>query len=122
MKTDQLTFNDLPAVIGELCDRIASMENLLTEKLSKQHEAKENTHVPMTVQEACTYLKMPLSTFYYKVKKDDIPVIKQGKHLYRDELDKWLESSRKNPAPQTFEEENEAMLASHRRKPNLKNW
>lgn len=100
------------------------MENLLTEKLSKQHEAKENTHVPMTVQETCAYLKMPLSTFYYKVKKDDIPVIKQGKHLYiyRDELDKWLESSRKNPAPQTFEEENEAMLASHRRKPNLKNW
>lgn len=69
MKTDQLTFNDLPAVVGELCDRIASMENLLTEKLSKQHEVKENTHVPMTVQEACAYLKMPLSTFYYKVKK-----------------------------------------------------
>lgn len=62
MKTDQLTFNDLPAVVGELCDRIASMENLLTEKLSKQHEAKENMHVPMTVQEACAYLKMPLST------------------------------------------------------------
>ena len=62
MKTDQLTFNDLPAVVGELCDRIASMENLLTEKLSKQHEVKENTHVPMTVQEACAYLKMPLST------------------------------------------------------------
>ena len=125
MKTDQLTFNDLPAVVGELCDRIASMENLLTEKLHQQHnEVKENTHVPMTVQEACAYLKMPLSTFYYKVKKDDIPVIKQGKHLYiyRDELDKWLESSRKNPAPQTFEEENEAMFASHRRKPNLKNW
>ena len=78
MKTDQLTFNDLPAVVGELCDRIANMENLLTEKLSKQHEAKENTHVPMTVQEACAYLKMPLSTFYYKVKKDDIPVIKRG--------------------------------------------
>ena len=103
---------------------IASMENLLTEKFSKQHEVKENTHVPMTVQEACAYLKMPLSTFYYKVKKDDIPVIKQGKHLYiyRDELDKWLESSRKNPAPQSFEDENESMLASHRRKPNPKNW
>ena len=97
MEKDQLTFNDLPTVVGELCDRIASMENLLTEKLS---------------------------TFYYKVKKDDIPVIKQGKHLYiyRDELDRWLESSRKNPAPQSFEEENKSMLASHRRKPNLKNW
>ena len=114
MKQEELTFNDLPAVVGELCNRIASMENLLTEKLSKQHEVKEDTHVPMTVQEACAYLKMPLSTFYYKVKKDDIPVIKQGKHLYiyRDELDKWLESSR----------ENEAVLASHRRKPNTKNW
>ena len=124
MKQEELTFNDLPAVVDELCNRIASMENLLTEQLSKQHEAKENTHVPMTVQEACAYLKMPLSTFYYKVKKDDIPVIKQGKHLYiyRDELDRWLEFSRRNPAPQSFEEENESMLASHRRKPNSKNW
>ena len=124
MSKNQFTFNDLPEVLGELCDRIASMESLLTEKLSKQNEVKENTHVPMTVQEVCAYLKMPLSNFYYKVKKDDIPVIKQGKHLYiyRDELDRWLESSRKNPAPQSFEEENDALLASHRRKPNTKNW
>lgn len=78
----------------------------------------------MTVQEACEYLRMPLSTFYYKVKKDNIPVIKQGKHLYiyRDELDKWLESSRKTPPAQSFEEENEALVASHRRKPTPKNW
>ena len=112
MEKDQLTFNDLPTVVGELCNRIASMENLLTEKLSRQNEVKENTHVPMTVQEACAYLKMPLSTFYYKVKKDDIPVIKQDKHLYiyRDELDKWLESSRKTPAPQSFEDENNTLL------------
>ena len=124
MSKNQFTFNDLPEVLGELCDRIASMESLLTEKLSKQNEVKENTHVPMTVQEACAYLKMPLSTFYYKVKKDDIPVIKQGKHLYiyRDELDKWLESSRKTVITQSFEEENDALLASHRRKPNNKNW
>lgn len=50
MEKDQLTFNDLPTVVGELCDRIASMEILLTEKLSKQYETKENTHVPMTVR------------------------------------------------------------------------
>ena len=46
MEKDQLTFNDLPTVVGELCDRIANMENLLTEKFSRQNEAKENTHVP----------------------------------------------------------------------------
>ncbi len=115
MEKDQLTFNDLPTVVGELCDRIASMENLLTEKLSKQYETKENTHVPMTVQEACNYLKMPLSTFYYKVKKDDIPVIKQGKHLYiyRDELDRWLESSRKNPAPRESQKQENFQRFSH---------
>ena len=124
MSKNQITFNDLPETVGELCDRIASIENLLAEKLLGRNEVKENTHVPMTVQEACAYLKMPLSTFYYKVKKDDIPVIKQGKHLYiyRDELDKWLEASRRNPVPQSFEEENNSILVSHRRKPDTKNW
>lgn len=69
MEKEQLTFNDLPTVVGELCNRIASMENLLTEKLSRQNEVKENTHVPMTVQEACAYLKMPLSTFLLQGEK-----------------------------------------------------
>ena len=122
MNTTDLTFNDLPKVVGELCRRIAGMENLLRDTLNRQSEPKENLHVPMTVQEACAYLKMPVSTFYYKIKKDNIPVIKQGKHLYiyRDELDKWLEASRKTSVPLTYEEENEAMYTSHRRKPNPK--
>ena len=75
MTVTELTFNDLPKVVGELCERIASMENLLRDTLNRQSEPKENLHVPMTVQEACAYLKMPVSTFYYKIKKDSIPVI-----------------------------------------------
>lgn len=124
MSSNEFTFNDLPTVMGELCERIAKVETLLTEKLSNEKQPKADTHVPMTVQEACDYLRMPLSTFYYKVKKDSIPVIKQGKHLYiyRDELDKWLETSRKNPVPQSMEEENAAILASHHRKPKNRNW
>ena len=52
MQKDKLTFNDLPEVVGELCERISSMENLLTEKLHQQHnEVKKDTHVPMTVDE-----------------------------------------------------------------------
>ena len=109
MTATELTFNDLPKAVGELCERIASMENLLRDNLNRQSEPKENLHVPMTVQEACTYLKMPVSTFYYKIKKDSIPVIKQ-------------EASRKTSVPLTYDEENEAMYASHRRKPNPKNW
>ena len=92
-----LTFNDLPTVVGELCKRIESLETVLKNSLAVQNKVKENHHVPMTVDEVCTYLSISKSSFYYKVKHGGIPVIKQGKHLfvYRDELDKWLETGRK---------------------------
>lgn len=124
MVTKEFTFNDLPTVVGELCEKIASLETTLKESIKSRNEVKENTHVLMSVQEACEYLKMPLSTFYYKVKNDGLPAIKQGKHLliYRDELDKWLELSRKNPVPLTAEEENEKLSASFRRKAKPLKW
>ena len=43
-------------------------------------------------------------------------------HKYQDELDKWLEANRRNAVPLTTEEENDAILASHRRKPNKRDW
>lgn len=124
MQTKEFTFNDLPIVVGELCEKIASLETTIKENFKNRNEVKENTHVLMSVQEACEYLKMPLSTFYYKVKNDGLPAIKQGKHLliYRDELDKWLELSRKNPVPLTAEEENEKLSASFRRKAKPLKW
>ena len=124
MVTKEFTFNDLPTVVGELCEKIASLETTIKENIKNRNEVKENTHVLMSVQEACEYLKMPPSTFYYKVKNDGLPAIKQGKHLliYRDELDKWLELSRKNPVPLTAEEENEKLSASFRRKAKPIKW
>ena len=125
MQKDKLTFNDLPEVVGELCERISSMETLLTEKLHQQHnEVKKDTHVPMTVDEVCEYLGISKSSFYYKAKHGGIPIIKQGKHLfvYRDELDKWLESGRKGESPISIEEEHARMLATTRRKANPKSW
>ena len=124
MLSKEFTFNDLPTVVGELCERIASLESALKESIKNRNEVKENTHVLMSVQEACEYLKMPLSTFYYKVKNDGLPAIKQGKHLliYRDELDKWLELSRKNPVPLSAEEENANRVTTSRRKAKPLNW
>ena len=111
-----LTFNDLPTVVGELCKRIESLETVLKNSLAVQNKVKENHHVPMTVDEVCTYLSISKSSFYYKVKHG-------GKHLfvYRDELDKWLETGRKVQVPLTFEEEQAKMLAAPRRKANPKN-
>ena len=124
MLNEKLTFNDLPEVVGKLCERIESLENALKDNLAKQAPAKENLHVPMTVEEVCSYLGISKSSFYYKAKQGGIPVIKQGKHLfvYRDELDKWLESSRKNPVPLSDEELSESLYSSHRRKPAPRNW
>ena len=124
MLKENLTFNDLPKMVGRLCEKIESLENALKESLAKEPSAKENLHVPMTVEEVCSYLGISKSSFYYKAKHGGIPVIKQGKHLfvYRDELDKWLESSRKNPVPLSDEELSESLYSSHRRKPAPRNW
>ena len=124
MEKTMITFNDLPEVVAQLRDEVMSLRSLLTEQRSVNNAKAVDTHVPMSVEEAAEYLGIPKGTLYMKLSEGSIPATKPGKRycLYRDELDKWLESSRKNPAPQTFEEENEAMLASHRRKPNLKNW
>ena len=124
MKQNEFNFYELPNILGNLGERLASLESKIDEIKSIVNVTKESSHVLMSVQEACEYLKMPLSTFYFKVKNDGLPAIKQGKHLliYRDELDKWLELSRKNPVPLTAEEENEKISASFRRKAKPLNW
>ena len=78
MQRNKLTFNDLPEVVGELCERISSMENLLTEKLHQQHnEVKKDTHVPMTVDEVCEYLGISKSSLQLHVAK---PILKVGEY------------------------------------------
>ena len=110
-----LTFNDLPQVVAELRDEVIGMRQMLTCLQEENGQRKENTHRPMSVDEAAEYLKIGNGT---------IPATKPGKRyvLYQDELDKWLECNRKNPVPLTVEEENAAVLASNRRKPSNRNW
>lgn len=74
MPNEKLTFNDLPEVVGKLCERIESLENALKDNFAKQVPVKENLHVPMTVEEVCSYLGISKSSFYYKAKHGGIPV------------------------------------------------
>ena len=69
MPNEKLTFNDLPEVVGKLCERIESLENALKDNFAKQVPVKENLHVPMTVEEVCSYLGISKSSFYYKAKQ-----------------------------------------------------
>ena len=47
-----------------------------------------------------------------KLSEGTIPATKPGKRycLYRDELDKWLETARKNPIPLSDEELNKSLF------------
>ena len=110
MEKTVITFNDLPEVVAQLRDEVMSLRSLLT--------------VPMSVDEAAEYLGIPKGTLYMKLSDGSIPATKPGKRycLYRDELDRWLESSRKNPVPLSDEELSESMSSSHRRKPGQRNW
>ena len=78
----------------------------------------------MTVDEAIEYTHIPKGTMYMKLEDGTIPATKPGRRwiLYQDELDKWLETTRRNAVPLTADEENAAILASHKRKPDKHDW
>lgn len=122
--TKELTFNDLPQGVAELRNEVIGMKQMLGHLQNENVQRKENTHRPMSVDEAAEYLKMPLRTLYMKLGNGTIPATKPGKRyvLYQDEIDKWLECNCKNPVPLTAEEENATILSANRRKPNKRTW
>ena len=126
MENKELTFNDLPQVVAQLRDEVMGMRTLLIKQQeeNRKQQVCENRHKPMTVEEAAEYTRIPLGTLYMKLVDGTIPATKPGKRyvLYQDGLDKWLEANRKNPIPLTDEEQNAAILASHKRKPNKSSW
>ena len=124
MIKDQITFNDLPQVIAELRDEVSGMKALLLNLQNRPTQQKENRHRPVTPEQVAEYTNIPLATIYQKLANREIPGSKPGKRwvIYLDEIDKWLEANRKNPIPLTDEEQNTAILASHKRKPNKSSW
>ena len=118
MEKTVITFNDLPEIVAQLRDEVMSLRSLLTEQRSVNNARAVDTHVPMSVEEAAEYLGIPKGTLYMKLSEGSIPATKPGKRycLYRDELDKWLETGRKSQVPLSFEEEHEQMLAATRHK------
>ena len=123
MEKQELTFNDLPQVVAQLRDEVMGLRALLLKQQeeNKKHLVRENRHKPMTVEEAAEYTRIPIGTLYMKLGDGTIPATKPGKRyvLYQD---KWLEANRKNAVPLTADEENEAILSSHKRKPNKADW
>ena len=125
MTQEVLTFNDLPQVVAQLRDEVMGMRAMLSRQQELSNKpTKENRHKPMTVEEAIEYTHIPKGTMYMKLEDGTIPATKPSRRwlLYQDELDRWLEANRRNAVPLTADEENEAILSSHKRKPNKSDW
>ena len=119
-----LSFNDIPKAMSRLLNEVGDIRQMLVEMRRNEKPSTPDRHIPMSVDEAAEYLKIPKATLYDKLAKGEIPATKPGKRyvLYKDELDKWLDCNRRTSVPMTPEEENEAILASNRRKPKPKSW
>jgi len=127
MQQKEITFNDLPQVVAQLRDEVMGLRVALEQQQRKEKvkpTVRTDAHHRMTVAEAIAYTGLPKGTFYMKLENGTIPALKPGRRwmLYQDELDKWLEANRRGNVPLTADEENEAILNSHRRKPNRHEW
>lgn len=120
MNQEELTFDGLPKTVARILDELLGMKAMLSGLQKGQTQQKaENRHIPLTVKEASEIFRIPVSTLHQKLERGEVPGTKPGKVwiLYRDEMEKWIECHRVNPVPLTPEEQNAAILASHRRKP-----
>ena len=124
MDVKEVTFNDMPQIIGKIFQKIERVEQILNNIQEEIEEKKDSSlsaeHIPMTLDEACEFLRMKKSTMYYHLGKGNIPGTKKGKNyiLYKDELLKCTELGRIDVDMRTAEQINEDYLKTIKRKPN----
>ena len=117
-----MTFNDLPGMVSQILNKVERLERVIEtiREHVRNNSSSSTEHIPMTIDEACEFLKMKKSTMYYHVERGNITATRRGKNyiFFKDELLRWLESGRTNQVSLTFEEKNAARMASHKRKPS----
>lgn len=89
---DQVTFEQLPQVVGEIRERLLRIEDHLEALLGS-----EKAPCYLSISEAAEFLNLAKSTLYIKVCRMEIPVHKKGKRLYfeKAELYHWIKNSRR---------------------------
>jgi excisionase family DNA binding protein len=121
---DDISFNDLPKVMSQVLDKVEGLEKAVN-GLKNELGSKGNQvdgHIPMTIDEACEFLRMKKSTMYYNLEHGNIPGTRRGKNyiLFKDELIHWLEGGRTNSdAMMNAEELNASIMNSQKRKPKI---
>lgn len=75
----------------------AMILTVVNEALSKHESPRKSANVPLSMEEAAEYLKIPKSTLYQLTSKRLIPFSKAGRRsIFREsELENWLHNRRK---------------------------
>jgi excisionase family DNA binding protein len=97
---ENISFEQIPAAIGQLFLRLDAIELLITNTQSGK-EADED--ILMTIQQAGKYISLTVPTIYGLVSRAQIPCSKKGKRLYfsKQELTDWIKSGRKKTNAET---------------------
>lgn len=75
---NEITFDQLPATVSKLFDKVSNIERLLLEKKS---EPQPDPGKPLNIRQAAELLGLAVPTLYSKVSRGEIPCWKSGKRL-----------------------------------------
>ena len=122
LTAEGITFNDLPAAMSKMLNKVERLEDTLTsirEDIRKANsKANTSEHVPMSTDEVSQFLGKSKQTIYYYVQNGLIPFVRRGKNciFFKDEILEWMERGREAVVPPTIDEINAALGKRTRRK------
>ena len=92
---ENLTFNDLPLMVGRLYRKVYNLEKLLLE-ISGMKKTESFSQLD-TVDQAAEFLNLAKSTVYSMVSRGELPYMKRSKRLYfsREDLIAYIRDGRK---------------------------
>src|ERR1044072_2525173 len=90
----QVTFNNLPEAVTQLCNEVSEIKRLLLQTTREQEPEADQL---LTIKQAAEFLNLSVPTLYGYVHRSEIPVSKKSKRLYfsKQELTEWVKSGRK---------------------------
>lgn len=99
----ELTFNELPKAVGQLYEKLNTIEKLIVERGQIPVEEPDQL---LTIQQAGDLLSLSVPTLYGYVQRNEIPFCKRGKRLYfsKHDLTNWVKASRRKTLSETAEE------------------
>ncbi len=112
---ENLTFDQIPAAVAKLYDKLLSIEKILVDlKLEKAMPVQDL----LNIQQASELVTLAVPTLYSKVSLKEIPFCKKGKRLYfsRMELLEWIGSGKNETNANIINDIETTFLSIHAKK------